>query len=217
MSGAAGGIGRGPGGGPKRTVNPRLEEAQGQDLNLGLNLNGNLNGNLKRDLEVERSPQRGGADRVSGGPENAGIYFSALDCQANSNSTTSSISKSNSRANSNSKANAPAAETAGAKCGADGEAADSPEKVNLEAPFDPRGTQDVRCNLAEQTQRWRQRLGVTMRGAPPRFGWSEKELAVAREIWVGLGPVCTPRAARTKPEEEEKSLASGAGGAGSNT
>jgi hypothetical protein len=214
----AGGHNAGPTGDLEGSVNPGLEETQGQDLNWGLNLNGNLNGDLKRDLEVGREPRRGGVIRA-GGHREAEVHFSDLDGRANSNSTTSSVSNSNSnsRSTANSKAKPPVEETADAELTADGEAPDSPGETDLEAPFDPRGQQDLRCNLAEQTQRWRERLGVGMRGAPPRFGWSEKELAVAREIWVGLGPVCTPRAARTKPEEEGKSLASGAGGAGGNT
>ena len=186
----------------------RLEETQAQDLNWGLNRN--LNGNLKKDLNLERNGLRSGAARAVQNPEAAEVYFSGLECQANSNCTTSSIS--NSSSNSNSEAKAPVDETTGATRDFNGEASGSRVEANREAPFDPRGREDVRSPELHEAKRAWERSRALARGAPPRFGWSEKELAVAREIWVGQGPVCVVPPKRAGEEKRVASRARGSGG-----
>ena len=149
-----------------------LEEGQAQDLDLNWDLKG------KRGLEWEEG-RVGRSDLRSsfrgGNVENKSAP--TVFCNSNSKSNSRENGKSNSVADSTAPSSwAPDAKT----IGVEGVGSPSRKLSQLDSPSQPRSSI----------------------GEGSRFSWRDKDLALARELRVGEGPVCGP--ARVRPEVLER-------------
>ena len=151
----------------------RVEGAQGQDLDLDWNLEGNW--------ELGRDGRRGGAgdgfDRArDAGREERVSRDDFRDSDSRSNSISHSGSNSNSRSNSYSGSNSNA-------------------KTNSHLSLNSKAASQTNANS-------RLYSNSDFNSQINAQGMSAKELAVARELRVGQGPVCSP--AGVKPEVLER-------------
>jgi hypothetical protein len=149
-----------------------LEEGQAQDLDLNWDLKGNRG--------LERDERRGGGSDTQGFFRDGNAEKKSAPtvfCNSNSNSNSQGSGKSNSVADST----APSSWARDAKATAVEEAGSPSRKLSqLNSPSQSRSSF----------------------GEGSRFSWSGKELALARELRVGEGPVCGP--ARVRPEVLER-------------
>jgi hypothetical protein len=169
-----------------------LEEGQGQDLGLDWNLN------EKWDVGGGDGPGgpgcvSGRSDGANSGEEITENNFCSSNSSANPNSNSQAKANSHSRLKANSNARAGSVANAGPNAYA-GSVANSSSNAAPSADLNspPRSRAQV------DSQSWARPNS----GGYANSAWREKELAVARELRVGQGPVCGP--ASVKPEVLER-------------
>jgi hypothetical protein len=189
----------------------RLEEGQAQDLGLDWNLD--------RNWGVGRGEKRGGPGDAQGCLEGGNrekelartdFYNSNSESSANANSISRSTANSNARSeassaadlNSHSRAQLHVDSQPQLRSGSDGNSRAIGAGQTADRPVD--GKDVNRAELCAGSE--------TVRSAAP-FAWRDKDLAVARELRVGQGPVCGP--VRVRQEVLERARRREAARAGS--
>jgi hypothetical protein len=165
-----------------------VEEAQAQDL--GLNLNRNLEGNSETGL--------GG--QANGAPSDGEGAFR----EAKSNSKANSHLFLNSTANSNSKTPADETSNANFKGQLSAEAAWRNIRAGYGGPSGPERTSDGEAQSGGVERKTATESGREARRYAAALSWREKELATARELMVGRGPVCGPKGVRREVIERDR-------------
>jgi hypothetical protein len=170
-------------------LNGGLEEAQAQDLDwiLKENLKGKWGGGRER---IGPGDAQEYAGDKSPGKEIKKNNFYKLNSSADANSKANALIGSISRQNTNANANANANSLSGAETVPGSQQADdNAERTSSAEP--------ANLNLESHVQ---PRMDAGRTAVPYR--WSEKELALQRELRVGAGPVCGP--IPVKPEVLER-------------
>lgn len=187
----------------------RVEEAPGQDLGLGWNLNGNLEGNLEGKWNAGRDLRRGGAHgaqdcRMAENRKRDLEESTFYDSRSNANPNSNADSNPNPNANSDTNLNA--------NSNSNATSYDNPD-LHLHPQLNPKTQLDSNSPTNPNTDS-RERPNVENANCGDSRAWNEgarnswfnrwreKDLAVARELRVGQGPVCGP--SPVKPEVLER-------------
>jgi hypothetical protein len=181
-----------------------VEEAQAQDLDL--NWNRNLNKDLDGNLEAGTAIGRAGSEFA--GRESAEYKSKLFSLNSNSNSETneSSQPRFDFNGHSETKPKTLLSETAAANPSLNlrAELTGHADEARAVEPEESSGARRENRNAQPEASRNQAPSVYEARRIAAAIAWREKELATQRELWVGRGPVCTPRPVRPEQLEKER-------------